>query len=110
MALGQEDLGVLMRILAENIGEGSKAASVEGTKASTKGIRRFIVPPSMQHDSRSIFQSSCQPLFAFTDEAVSDEGLIDALSVTGSQTAITNGTFSENVVNVLLNFEIKEVI
>lgn len=43
MALGQEDLGVLMRILAENIGEGSKAAAVEGTKASTKGIRRFIV-------------------------------------------------------------------
>ncbi|KAA0723284.1 Vacuolar protein sorting-associated protein 13C [Triplophysa tibetana] len=79
MALGQEDFGVLARILAENIGEGSKAAAAEGTKASIR------------------------------EEAVTDEGLIDALSVgTGSQTAITNGTFSENVVNVLLNFEIKE--
>ncbi|XP_056600170.1 intermembrane lipid transfer protein VPS13C isoform X4 [Triplophysa dalaica] len=84
MALGQEDFGVLTRILAENIGEGSKAAAVEGTKSSIR---------------------------AFTDEAVTDEGLIDALSVKmGSQTAITNGTFSENVVNVLLNFEIKEVM
>ncbi|KAI2662683.1 Vacuolar protein sorting-associated protein 13C [Labeo rohita] len=36
MALGQEDVGVLMRILAENIGEGSKAAVVERTKASAK--------------------------------------------------------------------------
>ncbi|XP_057184501.1 intermembrane lipid transfer protein VPS13C-like, partial [Triplophysa rosa] len=81
MALGQEDFGVLTRILAENIGEGSKAAAVEGTKASIK------------------------------DEAVTDEGLTDALSVgMGSQTAITNGTFSENVVNVLLHFEIKEVM
>lgn len=41
MSFGQEDLGVLMRILAENIGEGSKAAAVEGTKASAKGISRF---------------------------------------------------------------------
>lgn len=47
MALGQEDFGVLTRILAENIGEGSKAAAVEGTKSSIRGIRRFIVPQSL---------------------------------------------------------------
>ncbi len=29
---------------------------------------------------------------------------------TGSQPALTNGAFSENMVNVLLNFEIKEVV
>jgi len=40
MALGQEDFGVLMRILAENIGEGSKTAAVEGTKTSAKGLIR----------------------------------------------------------------------
>ncbi|XP_056317504.1 intermembrane lipid transfer protein VPS13C isoform X2 [Danio aesculapii] len=81
MSLGQEDLGVLMRILAENIGEGSKAAAVEGTKASAK------------------------------DEAVIDEGLMQTLPVgTGSQPALTNGAFTENVVNVLLNFEIKKVM
>ncbi|XP_016128718.1 vacuolar protein sorting-associated protein 13C-like [Sinocyclocheilus grahami] len=80
MALGQEDVGVLMRILAENIGEGSRAAAVEGIKASAK------------------------------NEAV-DEGLIKTLPVgTGSQPALTSGAFSENVVNVLLNFEIKEVM
>uniref|UniRef100_A0A9J8B4Y8 Vacuolar protein sorting 13 homolog C n=1 Tax=Cyprinus carpio carpio TaxID=630221 RepID=A0A9J8B4Y8_CYPCA len=80
MALGQEDVGVLMRILAENIGEGSRAAAVEGMKASAK------------------------------NEAV-DEGLIETLPVgTGSQPELTNGAFSENVVNVLLNFEIKEVM
>uniref|UniRef100_A0A8C1KHE7 Vacuolar protein sorting 13 homolog C n=1 Tax=Cyprinus carpio TaxID=7962 RepID=A0A8C1KHE7_CYPCA len=71
MALGQEDIGVLMRILAENIGEGSRAATVEETKASAKSMKRFIL--------------STQP-------------------------ALTNGAFTENVVNVLLNFEIKEVM
>ncbi|XP_052416330.1 intermembrane lipid transfer protein VPS13C isoform X5 [Carassius gibelio] len=80
MALGQEDVGVLMSILAENIGEGSRAAAVEGMKASAK------------------------------NEAV-DEGLVETLPAgTGSQPALTNGAFSENVVNVLLNFEIKEVM
>uniref|UniRef100_A0A8C1V8U3 Vacuolar protein sorting 13 homolog C n=1 Tax=Cyprinus carpio TaxID=7962 RepID=A0A8C1V8U3_CYPCA len=80
MALGQEDIGVLMRILAENIGEGSRAATVEETKASAK------------------------------NEAV-DEGQIETLPVgTETQPALTNGAFTENVVNVLLNFEIKEVM
>ncbi|XP_051757759.1 intermembrane lipid transfer protein VPS13C isoform X4 [Ctenopharyngodon idella] len=81
MALGQEDFGVLMRILAENIGEGSRTAAVEGTKTSAK------------------------------EEAVVDEGLIEKLPLgTGSQPALTNGAFTENIVNVLLNFEIKEVM
>uniref|UniRef100_A0A8C1QL03 Vacuolar protein sorting 13 homolog C n=1 Tax=Cyprinus carpio TaxID=7962 RepID=A0A8C1QL03_CYPCA len=76
MALGQEDIGVLMRILAENIGEGSRAATVEETKASAK-----------------------------------NEGQIETLPVgTETQPALTNGAFTENVVNVLLNFEIKEVM
>uniref|UniRef100_A0A671MWF0 Vacuolar protein sorting-associated protein 13C-like n=1 Tax=Sinocyclocheilus anshuiensis TaxID=1608454 RepID=A0A671MWF0_9TELE len=76
MALGHEDFGVLMRILAENIGEGSRAAAVEETKASAK-----------------------------------NEGLIETLPVgTETQPALTNGAFTENVVNVLLNFEIKEVM
>ncbi|XP_052457976.1 intermembrane lipid transfer protein VPS13C isoform X3 [Carassius gibelio] len=80
MALGQEDIGVLMRILAENIGEGSRAAAVEETKASAK------------------------------NEAV-DEEQIETLPVgTETQPALTNGAFTENVVNVLLNFEIKEVM
>jgi len=48
---------------------------------------------------------------AVADEAVTDEGLIVTLPVgTGLQPALTNGAFTENVVNVLLNFEIKEVI
>ncbi|XP_048040237.1 vacuolar protein sorting-associated protein 13C isoform X8 [Megalobrama amblycephala] len=81
MALGQEDFGVLMRILAENIGEGSRTAAVEETKTSAK------------------------------DEAVIDEGVIETLPLgTGSQPALTNGAFTENIVNVLLNFEIKEVM
>ncbi|XP_051973520.1 intermembrane lipid transfer protein VPS13C-like [Xyrauchen texanus] len=81
MTLGQEDIGVLIRILAENIGEGSRAALVEEIKPSTK------------------------------DEAVMGEELQEALSSgTGCQPAITNGAFSENVVSVLLNFEIKEVM
>ncbi|XP_067255653.1 intermembrane lipid transfer protein VPS13C isoform X2 [Chanodichthys erythropterus] len=79
MALGQEDFGVLMRILAENIGEGSR--TVEGTKTPAK------------------------------DEAVIDEGVIETLPLgTGSQPALTIGAFTENIVNVLLNFEIKEVM
>lgn len=43
MALGQEDVGVLMRILAENIGEGSRAAAVEGMKASAKSMKMFTL-------------------------------------------------------------------
>ncbi|XP_067298474.1 intermembrane lipid transfer protein VPS13C isoform X7 [Pseudorasbora parva] len=81
MALGQEDFGVLTRILAENIGEGSRIAAVEGSKTSAK------------------------------DEAIIDEGMIETLPVgTGLQPALANGAFTENVVNVLLNFEIKEVM
>ncbi|XP_051507279.1 intermembrane lipid transfer protein VPS13C-like isoform X3 [Myxocyprinus asiaticus] len=81
MALGQEDFGVLMRILAENLGDRSRPTAVEETKASTK------------------------------DEAVMDEELAEVLSVgAGCQPAITNGSFSENIVNVLLNFEVKEVM
>ncbi|KAJ3592882.1 hypothetical protein NHX12_005220, partial [Muraenolepis orangiensis] len=65
MCLGQEDFGVLMKILVENIGEGKKAVlSEEQTEP---------VPP-------------------------------------GSQPVGTNGALEENTTNVLLNFEIKEVV
>uniref|UniRef100_A0A9J8CRL0 Vacuolar protein sorting 13 homolog C n=1 Tax=Cyprinus carpio carpio TaxID=630221 RepID=A0A9J8CRL0_CYPCA len=108
MALGQEDIGVLMRILAENIGEGSRAATVEETKASAKSMKRFIL--SVNLSIKICLQGLHFTLFSSIDEAV-DEGQIETLPVgTETQPALTNGAFTENVVNVLLNFEIKEVM
>lgn len=108
MALGQEDIGVLMRILAENIGEGSRAATVEETKASAKSMKRFNL--SVNLSIKICLQGLHFTLFSSIDEAV-DEGQIETLPVgTETQPALTSGAFTENVVNVLLNFEIKEVI
>uniref|UniRef100_A0A4W6CNT0 Vacuolar protein sorting 13 homolog C n=1 Tax=Lates calcarifer TaxID=8187 RepID=A0A4W6CNT0_LATCA len=62
MSLGEEDLGVLMKILVENIGEGSKEHSMDVKRQ----VAQVIHP--------------------------------------------TNGVLTENTINVLLNFEIKEVL
>ncbi|XP_072517256.1 intermembrane lipid transfer protein VPS13C isoform X4 [Salminus brasiliensis] len=81
LALGQEDLVVMMSILAENIGEGSKAFSFDLKKP------------------------------AIEDKSDRNEEHKEVLSVeTGSQSRDIKGKFSENVVSVLLNFEIMEVM
>ncbi|KAI9531704.1 hypothetical protein NQZ68_038852, partial [Dissostichus eleginoides] len=83
MSLGEEDLGVLMKILVENIGEGSKTHSVD---AKTQ-----VAQERAGHPEQQVELSSNQ---------------------TGSDSAshATNGALTENTVNVLLNFEIKEVL
>uniref|UniRef100_A0A8C7JHE6 Vacuolar protein sorting 13 homolog C n=1 Tax=Oncorhynchus kisutch TaxID=8019 RepID=A0A8C7JHE6_ONCKI len=71
MALGQEDFGVLMKTLRENIGEGSKE-HLEGNEVG------------------------CLPVEAGGG---------------GQPAAVTNaGGLGENIVNMLLNLEIKEVV
>ncbi|TRY56689.1 hypothetical protein DNTS_012966 [Danionella cerebrum] len=81
ISLGQEDVGVFMRILAENIGEGSRVTALDGKKASSKEL------------------------------TWTDDGQMSTVQMgTGSQPALINSTFTENVVNVLLSFEIKEVM
>ncbi|KAI4872968.1 hypothetical protein NFI96_023652 [Prochilodus magdalenae] len=80
IALGQEDLGVLMRILAENIGEGSRTLSTELKKPAVE------------------------------DKSDMNQELKQISTVeTGHQPAIANENF-ENIVSVLLNFEIMEVM
>uniref|UniRef100_A0A4W6CPA1 Vacuolar protein sorting 13 homolog C n=1 Tax=Lates calcarifer TaxID=8187 RepID=A0A4W6CPA1_LATCA len=67
MSLGEEDLGVLMKILVENIGEGSKEHSMDVKRQVAQGKLTLMIHP-------------------------------------------TNGVLTENTINVLLNFEIKEVL
>ncbi|XP_010781805.1 vacuolar protein sorting-associated protein 13C-like, partial [Notothenia coriiceps] len=83
MSLGEEDLRVLMKILVENIGEGSETHSID---AKTQ-----VAQEGGGHPEQQVEQSSNQ---------------------TGSDSAshATNGALTENTVNVLLNFEIKEVL
>uniref|UniRef100_A0A4W6CNZ5 Vacuolar protein sorting 13 homolog C n=1 Tax=Lates calcarifer TaxID=8187 RepID=A0A4W6CNZ5_LATCA len=72
-----EDLGVLMKILVENIGEGSKEHSMDVKRQVAQGKLTLSVV-SLQTGS----------------------GVIHP----------TNGVLTENTINVLLNFEIKEVL
>uniref|UniRef100_A0A673Z765 Vacuolar protein sorting 13 homolog C n=1 Tax=Salmo trutta TaxID=8032 RepID=A0A673Z765_SALTR len=73
MALGQEDFGVLMKILGENIGEGSK-----------------------EH---------------IMDLEVNELGCLPVEAGGRQSAAVTNGGgLGENIVNMLLNLEIKEVV
>ncbi|XP_035388992.1 vacuolar protein sorting-associated protein 13C isoform X4 [Electrophorus electricus] len=79
IVLGQEDLSVLMGILAENISEGSRTSSSDVKKP-------------------------------FKDKTETNEDLKETLPVeTETQPALSNGNVSENIVSVLLNFEIMEV-
>ncbi|KAM6980546.1 intermembrane lipid transfer protein VPS13C [Aplochiton taeniatus] len=83
MSLGQEDFGVLMNILVENIGEGSKQHSLDVKRQAAR------------------------------EKAEMGEKQVEVLTlpeVPGGQPAMTNGGLSENTVNVVLNFEINEVV
>ncbi|XP_060923539.1 intermembrane lipid transfer protein VPS13C isoform X2 [Limanda limanda] len=82
MSLSEEDLGVLMKILVENIGEGSK-----------------------EHDM-DVKSRAAQ------EKAVLAEQQVEVMSpqVGSAGTPPTIGGPTENIVNVLLNFEIKEVL
>ncbi|XP_027143245.1 vacuolar protein sorting-associated protein 13C isoform X3 [Larimichthys crocea] len=78
MSLGEEDFGVLMKILVENIGEGSKEHTMD--------IKRQVAQEKAELAEQQVEVASLQ---------------------TGSA---TNGGLTENTINVLLNFEIKEVL
>ncbi|XP_076012416.1 intermembrane lipid transfer protein VPS13C isoform X2 [Genypterus blacodes] len=79
MCLGEEDFGVLMKILVENIGEGSKEHSMD--------MKRQVAQ----------------------EKAELAEQQIVLQAPPGGQPVMTNGGLCENVINVLLNFEIEEV-
>ncbi|KAM7405560.1 hypothetical protein PAMP_000001 [Pampus punctatissimus] len=81
MSLGEEDLGVLMKILEENIREGSKEHSMD--------VSRQVAQERME-----IAEQQVTLLQKGSD---------------GASTA-TNRSLSENIINVLLDFEIKEVL
>ncbi|KAM6950364.1 intermembrane lipid transfer protein VPS13C [Lycodopsis pacificus] len=83
VSLGQEDLAVLMKILVENIGEGSKEHSMD--------LKRQVAQEKADLAEQQVEVASS--------------------SQTGPDgaPAATNGGVNENTVNVLLNFEIKEV-
>ncbi|XP_034535087.1 vacuolar protein sorting-associated protein 13C-like, partial [Notolabrus celidotus] len=83
MSLGEEDLGVLMKILVENIGDGSSELGVDGKKKVAEGKAELA------------------------EQQV--ELLPSGTGANGVQVA-TNGDLSENTINVLLNFELKEVL
>ncbi|KAM7424819.1 hypothetical protein PAMA_000939 [Pampus argenteus] len=82
MSLGEEDLGVLMKILVENIREGSKEHSMDV--------------------SRQVAQERTLEI-AEQQVALLQKGS-DDVSTT------TNRSLTENIINVLLDFEIKEVL
>ncbi|XP_028441459.1 vacuolar protein sorting-associated protein 13C isoform X1 [Perca flavescens] len=73
ISLGEEDLAVLMKILVENIGEGSRELSRDVTKHTAQEKQQVEVLP-------------------------------------GGESASTNGAPTENTINVLLHFAIKEVL
>nr|XP_046254686.1 vacuolar protein sorting-associated protein 13C isoform X2 [Scatophagus argus] len=79
MSLGEEDLGVLMKILVENIGEGSKEHSID--------VKRQVAQEKAQLTEQQV-------------EVSGSDGVM----------AATNGGLTENTINILLNFEIKEVL
>ncbi|XP_073320353.1 intermembrane lipid transfer protein VPS13C isoform X2 [Pagrus major] len=83
MSLGEEDLGVLMKILLENIGEGSKEHSMD--------VRRQVAQEKAELAEQQAEVVSLQ---------TGSDGVL----------AATNGGLTENTINILLNFEIKEVL
>ncbi|XP_069383478.1 intermembrane lipid transfer protein VPS13C isoform X5 [Paralichthys olivaceus] len=82
MSLSEEDLGVLMKILVENIGEGSKEHNMDVKSQAAQG------------------------------KAALAEQQVEVMSPQVGSAAIppTIGAPTENIVNVLLNFKIKEVL
>ncbi|XP_068438571.1 intermembrane lipid transfer protein VPS13C isoform X2 [Clinocottus analis] len=80
MSLGEEDLSVLMKILVENIGEGSNEHSMD--------VKRQVAQEKAE-----------RPVEAAASQTGSD-----------GPVAAANGGVNENIVNVLLNFEIKEAL
>ncbi|XP_061103082.1 intermembrane lipid transfer protein VPS13C isoform X2 [Conger conger] len=86
MALGQEDFGVLMKIIVENIGEGSRDQAPDVKRGDAKG------------DAGTDYK--------FRDKAGSEE---QQKTVSPSPVTV-NGAGGENIVNVLLNFQINEVV
>ncbi|KAM6942753.1 intermembrane lipid transfer protein VPS13C [Xenentodon cancila] len=82
MSLGEEDLCVLMKILVENIGEGSREYNMD--------VKRQVAQERAELG---------EPMEAGPFQSGSDE-----------QTLTTNGGPTENTVNVLLNFEVKKVL
>ncbi|XP_065808670.1 intermembrane lipid transfer protein VPS13C isoform X5 [Labrus bergylta] len=83
MSLGEEDLGVLMKIMVENIGDGSAELSMDVKKQVAQ------------------------------DKAELAEQQVDVLPLETESNRVlvtTNGDLTENTVNVLLNFELKEVL
>ncbi|XP_038824975.1 vacuolar protein sorting-associated protein 13C-like [Salvelinus namaycush] len=90
MALGQEDFGVLMKILGENIGEGSK----EHIMDVKKQVAQDKAEQAEQHQLE-----------------VNEVGCLPVEAGGGQPAAVTNGGgLGENIVNMLLNLEIKEVV
>ncbi|XP_042337667.1 vacuolar protein sorting-associated protein 13C-like, partial [Plectropomus leopardus] len=89
--LGKEDLGVLMKILVENIGEGSKEHDVD--------VKRQVATGNLQQGMMERAELTEQQVEVMTSQTGSD-------GVSGAN----NGAQTENTVNVLLNFEIKEVL
>uniref|UniRef100_UPI0037E99E70 intermembrane lipid transfer protein VPS13C n=1 Tax=Semicossyphus pulcher TaxID=241346 RepID=UPI0037E99E70 len=82
MSLGEEDFGVLMKILVENIGDGSTEHSM--------AVKRQVAQ----------------------EKAELAEQQVEVLPLeTGSNGVVaTNGDLTENTINILLNFELKEVL
>uniref|UniRef100_A0A1A8GA63 Vacuolar protein sorting 13 homolog C n=1 Tax=Nothobranchius korthausae TaxID=1143690 RepID=A0A1A8GA63_9TELE len=79
MSLGEEDLSVMMKILVENIREGSE-----------------------EQNKRQLVQGKTE-LAELTEVALLQSGSAGVM-------VITNGGLTENTINVLLNFEVKEVL
>ncbi|XP_054866363.1 intermembrane lipid transfer protein VPS13C isoform X4 [Amphiprion ocellaris] len=83
MSLGEEDVGVLMKILMENIGEGSKEHIMD--------VRRQVAQEKVELHGQQVETGSLQS---------GPDGVM----------ATTNEALTENTVNVLLDFEIQEVL
>ncbi|KAJ7994515.1 hypothetical protein DPEC_G00250280 [Dallia pectoralis] len=90
MSLGQGDFGVLMKILVENIGEGSKEHIMD---INRQVARDKAERAEEKHQGKVVVASA------------------PAQAGPGETSAITNGrALEESTVNMLLNLEIKEVV
>ncbi|XP_018619206.2 vacuolar protein sorting-associated protein 13C isoform X1 [Scleropages formosus] len=85
MELGQEDFGLLMKIMVENIGEGSAEQAAETARLDNKMKEK--VEGSQQQRPVAVSAATAE-----------------------SQPVMVGGGISEETINVLISFEVKEVV
>lgn len=105
MEFAEEDLAVVMKVLVENIGQGSKEHSIAVSRQAAQGN---FTPGALWENWR---KTGCLTQVFPCSSSEKAELLEQHKEVKASddEAPAANGDPAENLVNVLLNFEIQEV-